>query len=457
MSLHARSPAEYEDVIEDLKREIKDLRANTTDLTFQLLHAREEKAVAEKKYASLCDKHIAQNQNQLRSPSQGSPAEAKKEQTRVDRQVLLELQAVQKELAAKQVEVQELMRSAQGYRSRANTWEQAALESQREAATLEQKLADAKADVDYASTLRAQRDQAVDERETYKRRLASAEGQLDEQAQRVAILEQRQTRADKRSKSIEALNVEKLMLDVKLADIENRLVQALAELTPARTQLAEAQRANRTLSMENVGLKEELQQWEEGVKRPTPHSPTESPAPDATDGASSMGEGVDMSLTDELENRREQFLSLKKEHALLREELVQVKEQLARAEADLDQAAMQSELQQKTTDAQVQSLVAAMKERAEADPAPGVGCEQLAAAERALRTSKEALQKAEREVASLKKELRFREADTATRRRIAFALIALAALQIVIDACYRRRGQHMKAPLKLTLACILAL
>eukprot|EP00659_Diplonema_papillatum_P021467 gene21467-33025_t len=78
MSLHARSPAEYEDVIEDLKREIKDLRANTTDLTFQLLHAREEKAVAEKKYASLCDKHIAQNQNQLRSPSQGSPAEAKK-------------------------------------------------------------------------------------------------------------------------------------------------------------------------------------------------------------------------------------------------------------------------------------------------------------------------------------------------------------------------------------------
>eukprot|EP01059_Diplonema_ambulator_P036412 TRINITY_DN9060_c1_g1_i1.p1 TRINITY_DN9060_c1_g1~~TRINITY_DN9060_c1_g1_i1.p1 ORF type:complete len:676 (+),score=269.26 TRINITY_DN9060_c1_g1_i1:184-2211(+) len=232
-----KTAADYEKELNDLKEVLRSKEDEIANLESQNNTLREENYETNSKYQQLYDKQFAQSKNvQEETSSRAS------------------LDKLKAELESKNDTITELEKKLQGYRAKEDEWVNTSDELQ----IAQHDLAEAQKEAAKVDQIREQRDKAVQERNFYKNNMETLEAKLTEEIQKAAKLQSQCERAEQKAKKAEETEAEKLLVDVKLSDLENKLNEAKVALTAAASDATAAQNRIRQLSAENNSLKEEL-------------------------------------------------------------------------------------------------------------------------------------------------------------------------------------------------------
>eukprot|EP01060_Flectonema_neradi_P035964 TRINITY_DN6777_c0_g1_i1.p1 TRINITY_DN6777_c0_g1~~TRINITY_DN6777_c0_g1_i1.p1 ORF type:complete len:700 (+),score=233.72 TRINITY_DN6777_c0_g1_i1:73-2172(+) len=371
-----QTAADFEEQIQELQQQL--LLKNDEIMNLQEINNknREDRSIMEDKYQALYDKQFSE-----RSISPAERAEDKP--TKVP-------EKLKAELTSKDNRIAELEKRVEAFNDQEEEWIRTADELQ----IAQHDLAEMRNELDKVESIREQRDRYSNERTFYKNNMEAGEQKLEEEVQRSTKLQSQVDRLEQKMKKLDEINAEKLLLEVKLTDTENKLADAQQQLNPLKSELASAQRTSRQNASELTSLKEELEMYKDKQQE---------------DGGSSLAEAMG----------RDDYHKVKKELLEVRGELADKTDEKNTCDKTIDDQRTQLSLQEK----QLSELKEAISNLEKEKDKHAAQLSSLAAAESKIeRLEKELNLKnvAETEIDALKEELRVakqaREASEAALR-----------------------------------------
>eukprot|EP01064_Diplonema_japonicum_P036717 TRINITY_DN834_c0_g6_i1.p1 TRINITY_DN834_c0_g6~~TRINITY_DN834_c0_g6_i1.p1 ORF type:complete len:679 (+),score=203.28 TRINITY_DN834_c0_g6_i1:38-2074(+) len=236
---HVHTAADYEAELASLKETLKSKDEELTGLEMQNRMLREEAHETNVKYQLIYDKQFTQSKS-VQEEGGGSKAA---------------LDKLKKGLEDKNDSIAELENKLQEFRVKEEEW----IVTSDELQIAQHELAEARKEVAKVEQIREQREKVTQERNFYKSNMDTIEAKLTEEIQKSTKLQAQCDRAEQKAKKAEETEAEKLLIDVQLSDLQNKLNAEQVISTTARSEATAAQNRIRQLTTENNSLKEELE------------------------------------------------------------------------------------------------------------------------------------------------------------------------------------------------------
>ena len=232
-------PADFEETIDELNIRIKQKDEENLHLTVELRHVKNEKDATDKKYQTLYDKYLAQ-QEKKQEPSAMMERDVKRLTQNVD---------------TKESHVRELKKELLIAKSNISEGDHQIVELTKIKTELDLKLQEQSSEILKSDRLRELNSELHEQRDFYKEMMSKAESKLEEESQLQHNTSSQLERCKEKLCKLDDLTTDNIILSSKIEDLTNKLQSAKEDVAPLKSELKASQRSVRehasTISMLN--------------------------------------------------------------------------------------------------------------------------------------------------------------------------------------------------------------